>query len=93
MPAGRSKLWQLNLFSFLVTAISRFLMLRDRLRGVPRRLKRPAEGGEFFFASGGRRLAGVLVAAGDFPFHQRISFGVDWILWDYIFGVSCLANH
>src|ERR1035438_550084 len=64
MPAGRSKRWQLNLFSFFVTGISRFLMLRDRLRGVPRRLKRAAGGDEFFFASGGRSLAAVLVAAG-----------------------------
>ena len=76
MPAGRSKRWQLNLFGFFVTAISRFLMLRDRLRGVPRRLKRPAGGDEFFFASGGRRLAGVLVAAGDWSPVVLICHGI-----------------
>ena len=76
MPAGRSKRWQLNLFSFFVTGISRFLMLRDRLRGVPRRLKRPAGGDEFFFASGGRRLAGVLVAAGDWSPVVLICHGI-----------------
>src|ERR1017187_5612631 len=77
MAAGRSKLWQLNLFSFFVTESSRFLMLRDRLRGVPRRLKRPAGGDEFFFASGGRRLAGVLVAAGGWAAGGLVCHG-DW---------------
>ena len=65
MPAGRGKRWQLNLFSFCVTAISHVLLLRDRLRGVPRKLKKPVGGEEFLFASGGRRLAAVLVAAGE----------------------------
>jgi hypothetical protein len=65
MPAERGKLWQLNLFAFFVAGISHLLMLRDRLRGVTRRLKRPERGSAFFFESGGRRLAAMLVAAGE----------------------------
>lgn len=68
--AGRVPRWQLDLFSISVTAISGYLLLRDRVQGVVRRLARPAAAERFFFASGGlasdrRRLAAVLVEAGD----------------------------
>lgn len=45
-----------------IAVVSRVLLARDALRGVARRTRQDASREEFFFASGGRRLAGVWVA-------------------------------
>jgi alpha-beta hydrolase superfamily lysophospholipase len=52
-------------FTVAISLVSHGLMARDRLLGVPRRLRKDAASEEFFFVSGTRRLAGVYVAASD----------------------------
>jgi alpha-beta hydrolase superfamily lysophospholipase len=50
-------------FSVAITLVSGALLARDRLLGVVGRLPKAVGAEEFFFASGGRRLAAVWVAA------------------------------
>jgi alpha/beta superfamily hydrolase len=58
MDASR---WRAGLFTVAMTLVSRVLMARDSLLGVTRGLRKYETRQEFFFASGGRRLAAVLV--------------------------------
>lgn len=51
-----------RLLSGGISLVSRALLMRDSVRGVVRRMRQPEPREEFFFASGGRRLAGVWVA-------------------------------
>jgi fermentation-respiration switch protein FrsA (DUF1100 family) len=51
-----------KLLSAGIAVVSRLLLARDALRGVARRTRQDASREEFFFTSGGRRLAGVWVA-------------------------------
>ncbi len=53
---------QLQLFSAVVTAVSRGLQGRDALMGVTKSLRQAAEREEFFFDSGQRSLAAAYVA-------------------------------
>jgi len=59
MGLGR---WQAGLFTVAMTLVSRGLMARDSLLGVVRGLRKHAAREEFFFRSGSRRLAAVMVA-------------------------------
>lgn len=57
-----SERWRSHLLSVPLGWVSRGFMVRDALLGVTRRFPKNESREEFFFASGGRRLAGVLVA-------------------------------
>ena len=57
--------WRLEVGSLGIMLVSRTLMLRDAVTGVARRLPKPKRAENFFFASGGRRLAAVFVAGDD----------------------------
>lgn len=57
-----SERWRSHLLSVPLGLVSRGLMTRDALLGVTRRFPKHESREEFFFASGTRRLAGVLVA-------------------------------
>ena len=57
--------WRLGMGSLGIMLVSRTLMLRDAVTGVARRLPKPKRAENFFFASGGRRLAAVFVAGDD----------------------------
>jgi alpha-beta hydrolase superfamily lysophospholipase len=54
--------WRAGFFSVAITLVSRVLMARDELLGRTRSPAKADGREEFFFASGGRRLAGVWVA-------------------------------
>jgi hypothetical protein len=54
--------WRLQFFSVAITLVSRAIRVHDALLGRVRSLARAGSREEFFFPSGGRRLAGVWVA-------------------------------
>jgi len=64
MSDHRDSGWRSVLLSGGISLISQALMARDEVLGVAERMRRDPSREEFFFSSGGRRLAGVWVGAG-----------------------------